>query len=137
MEEVQGSAISALFTPPLFQNTWSCVQLLCAERNALCQLDLTKPNLQRLQQNDRAMIRQICNVRPQDIVTTRSNELLVRLGIEDLDLIPKERRFQWHGHVESSSGAIKTAFDIQVDGKRGPGRPKMTWKQLTERDCRE
>ena len=24
-----------------------------------------------------------------------------------------------------------------VDGKRGPGRPKMTWKQLTERDCRE
>ena len=52
---------------------------------------LTKPNLQRLQRNDRAMIRQICNVRPQDIVTTRSNELLVRLGIEDLDLILKEK----------------------------------------------
>ena len=51
---------------------------------------LTKPNLQRLQRNDRAMIRQICNVRPQDIVTTRSNDLLVRLGIEDLDLILKE-----------------------------------------------
>ena len=32
---------------------------------------LTKRNLQRLQRNDRAMIRQICNVRPQDIVTTR------------------------------------------------------------------
>ena len=98
---------------------------------------LTKLNLQRLQQNDRAMIRQICNVRPQDIVTTRSNELLVRLGIEDLDLILKERRLRWYGHVERSSGTIKTAFDIQVDGKRGPGRPKMTWKQLTERDCRE
>ena len=93
--------------------------------------------LQRLQRNDRAMIRQICNVRPQDIVTTRSNDLLVRLGIEDLDLILKERRLRWYGHVERSSGAIKTAFDIQVDGKRGPGRPKMTWKQLTERDCRE
>ena len=98
---------------------------------------LTKPNLQRLQRNDRAMIRQICNVRPQDIVTTRSNDLLVRLGIEDLDLILKERRLRWYGHVECSSGAIKTAFDIQVHGKRGPGRPKMTWKQLTERDCRE
>ena len=96
-----------------------------------------KPNLQRLQRNDRAMIIQICNVKPQDIVTTRSNDLLVRLGIEDLDLILKERRLQWYGHVERSSGAIKTAFDIQVDGKRGPGRPKMTWKQLTERDCRE
>ena len=98
---------------------------------------LTKLNLQRLQRNDRAMIRQICNVRPQDIVTTRSNELLVRLGIEDLDLILKERRLWWYGHVECSSGAINTTFDIQIDGKRGPGRPKMTWKQLTERDCRE
>ena len=98
---------------------------------------LTKPNLQRLQRNDRAIIRQICNVRPQDIVTTRSNDLLVRLGIEVLGLILKERRLRWYGHVERSSGAIKIAFDIQVDGKRGPGRPKMTWKQLTERDCRE
>ena len=39
--------------------------------------------------------------------------------------------------MECSTGAVKTAFDIQVDGKRGPRRPKMTWKQLTERDCRE
>ena len=98
---------------------------------------LTKPNLQRLQRNDRAMIREICNVRPQDIVTTRSNGLLVRLGIEDLNLILKERRLRWYRHVECSNGAVKTAFDIQVDGKRGPGRPKMTWKHLTERDCRE
>ena len=98
---------------------------------------LTKPDLQRLQQNERAMIRQICNVRLQDIVTTRSNELLVRLGIEDLDLILKERRLRWYQHVERTYGAVKTAFDIQLDGKRGPGRPKMRWKQLTERDCRE
>ena len=39
--------------------------------------------------------------------------------------------------MECSNGAVKTAFDIQVVGKCGPGRPKMTWKQLTERDCRE
>ena len=39
--------------------------------------------------------------------------------------------------MECSNGAVKTAFDIQVNGKRGPGRPKMTWKQLKERDCRE
>ena len=97
---------------------------------------LTKPNLQCLQQNDRAMIRQICNVRPQEVVTTRSSELLAQLGIEDLDLILKERRLRWHGHVERSNGAVKTAI-VQVEAKRGPGRPKMTWKQLTEKDCRE
>ena len=141
LEEVQGSATSPLFTPPLFQNTWPCVQLLCAERNAPCQRDLAIDKAEppasaaKWQGNDQTDLQ--CNVRPQDIVTTRSNELLVRLGIEDLDLILKERRLRWYGHVECSSGAIKTAFDIQVDGKRGPGRPKMTWKQLTERDCRE
>ena len=113
----------------------SCVQ--SAMLHASKTWPLTKPNLQHLQRNDRAMIRQICNVRPQDIVTTRSNEVLVQLGIEDLDLILKERRLRWYGHVERSNGAVKTSFDVQVDGKHGPGRPKMTWKQLTERDCRE
>ena len=86
---------------------------------------------------DTKPIRQICNVKPQDTVTTRSSELLARLGIEDLDLILKERRLCWYGHVERSNGAVRTAFDMQVDGKCGPGRPKITWKQLTERDCRE
>ena len=83
------------------------------------------------------MIRQICNVKPQDTATIRSTELLARLGIEDLDLILKERKFCWYGHVERSNSAVKTAFDIQVDRKHGPGRPKMIWKQLTERYCRE
>ena len=87
--------------------------------------------------NDRAMIRQMCNVKPQDTATIRSIELLAWLGIEDLDLILKERRLRWYGHVEHSNSAVKTAFDIRVNGKRGPGRPKMTWKQRTERDQRD
>ena len=98
---------------------------------------LTKPNLQCLQRIDGAMIRQICNVKPQDTVTTRSSELLVRVCIEYLDLILKEKMLRWYGHVEHSNDAVKTAFDIQVDVKHGPGRPKMTWKQMTERKCRE
>ena len=83
------------------------------------------------------MIRQICNVKPQDTANIRSTELLARLGIEDLDLILKERRLRWYGHVGCSNSAVETAFDIQIVGKRGPWRPKMPWKQLTERDCRE
>ena len=47
LEEVQGAATSSLFTPSFFQDTWPCVQLLCAERNAPWQWDLaidkTKP----------------------------------------------------------------------------------------------
>ena len=90
-----------------------------------------------LQWNDKAIIRQICNVKPQDIVTIRSSEVLAQLGIEDLDLILKERRLPWYVLMECSKGAVKTACDIQVDGKHLPRRPKMTWKQLTERDCKE
>ena len=54
-------------------------------------------------------------------------------------IILKERWLRWYGHVERSNGALSalTAFHIQVEGKHGPGRPKMTQKQLTERDCRE
>ena len=27
--------------------------------------------------------------------------------------------------------------DIQIDGRRGAARPKLTWKKLTETDCSE
>ena len=92
---------------------------------------LTKTNLQR---NDRAMIRQICRIKPEDVATVRSHELLVKLELEDLDLILRERRLHCFGHVEHSIGAIRTACDIQIDGRWGPGRPKLTWRKLTERD---
>ena len=96
---------------------------------------LTKTNLlQRLQRNDRAMIRQICSIKPEDLATVRSSELLAKL--EDLDLILRERRLRWCGHVECSSGAIRTACDIQIAGRQG-GPTKLTWKKLTERDCPE
>ena len=98
---------------------------------------LTKTNLQRLQRNDKANIRQICSIKPEDVATVRSSEFLAKLELEDLDLILRERRLRSFGHVERSSGAIRTACDIQIDGRRGTGRPKLTLKKLTERDCRE
>ena len=52
---------------------------------------LTKTNLQRLQRNDRAMIGQICSIKPEDVATVRSSELLAKLELEDLDLILREK----------------------------------------------
>ena len=76
--------LPALSSRHLSFKTRGCMYSSCV-RSAMLHASetspLTKPNLQRLQRNDRAMIRQICNVRPQDNVTTRSIELLVRLGI--------------------------------------------------------
>ena len=76
-----------------------------------------------LQCNDRAMIRQICSIKPKDVATVRSSELLAKLQLEDLDLILRERRLRWFGHVERSSGAIRTAYDMQIDCKQGQGGP--------------
>ena len=47
---------------------------------------LTKPDLQHWQRNDRAMISQICNVKPED-VAIRSNKLLAQREIDYLDVI--------------------------------------------------
>ena len=33
--------------------------------------------------------------------------------------ILRERRLRWSGHLECSSGAIRTAYDMQIEGKRG------------------
>ena len=39
--------------------------------------------------------------------------------------------------MESSSSADRTACDKQIDGRWEAGRPKLTWKKLTEKDCRK
>ena len=56
---------------------------------------LTRTDLQRLRPNDRAMIRQICNVKPENVATVRSNELLAPLEIDDLRVILREKRLRW------------------------------------------
>ena len=55
---------------------------------------LTKQDLQRLQRNDRAMIRQICRIKPEDVAAVRLKDLLVLLEIGDLEVILSEKRLR-------------------------------------------
>ena len=73
LEEVQGATTSSHIRPSLLQDPWPCIQLLGVERHASETWPLTKTNLQ---QNDRAMIRQICSIKPDDVAMVRSSELL-------------------------------------------------------------
>ena len=52
---------------------------------------LTKPDLQHLQPNDRAMNSPICNAKPEDVATIRPNKLLAQFEIDNLDVILKEK----------------------------------------------
>ena len=72
-----------------------------------------------------------------NVARERSSELLAKLELEDFNLILSERRLRWFGHVEGSSGEVRTAHVIQIDGRWGAGRPKLTWKKLMEKDCHE
>ena len=119
----------------LFYKTCGHVHSSCMQSTMLHASEtwpLTKTNLLH---NDRAMIRQICSIKPEDLATVRSSKLLAKL--RDLDLILRERRLHWFGHLERSSGAVRTACGIQIDDRLGAGRPNLIRKKLTEKDCRE
>ena len=135
LEEVQGATTSSHIPPPLLQDPChvysSCMRSVMLHASETW--PLTKTNLQRPQRNDRAMIRQICSIKPEDVARVRSSELLAKLLLEDLDLILRERRLGWFWHVERSSGAIRTAYDMQIDGEWG-GREAQANMEETDRE---
>ena len=93
---------------------------------------LTKQNLQRLQRDDRAMIRQICNVKPQDTSTIRSHKLRAQLGIEDLDLILKEKRLRCmdtFNYWTVPSSQPMTYRLKESGGFGGPSWPGSSWQR--------
>ena len=57
-----------------------------------------------------------------------------KLEVEDLDLILRDRKIRWSGHVERSSGTFRKACDIQVEDKRvlgGPSWQVRNWPKTT------
>ena len=88
--------------------------------------------LNRLQRNDRAMIRWICNVRAKDEVS--SDSLLTKLGIQDLDVVLRTSRMRWFGHVERSTGWIAEVRKLNVVAQKRSGRPRKSWDEVLEND---
>ena len=95
----------------------SCV--LSAMLHASETWPLSKPNLQRLQRNDRAD-QTYLQCQAARHCHHRSNELLGRLGIEDLDFILKERRLHWYGRGMVQSRQPLTYRLMECMGLGGP-----------------
>ena len=93
---------------------------------------ISRDTLLRMQRNDRAMIRWICNVRLLDRVN--SNTLLSRLHLSDITDVLRQRRLRWFGHVSRSDGWIKRVTELQIDGEPISGRPKKTWREVIAND---
>ena len=88
-----------------------------------------------LQRAERAMVRIMCGVRL--LERRKSMELLSLLGIEDdiLSTVMKSR-LRWYGHVRrrEPEDGIRKVLDVEVDGRRGKGRPQLSWLQCVEKD---
>ena len=119
LEEVHGAHAVTSLTRPFAMCTALACGASCSMPVKMCPLIKTD-----LQCNYRAMIRQICCIKPENVATTDSSHLLAKLELEDIDLILRERRPRWFDKEEHSSDAVSTAFYIQVDGRWGQGSPR-------------
>ena len=125
-------------TTSLSRHVATCTALVCSETWLL-----TKPNLQFLQWYDRTMIRQICNVKLQDIFTIRSYELIVQLCIEDgphpegqkTPLVRTHEMLQQSSQVSLKytgwwkAWALETQDDMEAADREGSQRVEVTGYQ--------
>ena len=82
-----------------------------------------------LLRTDRRMLRYMAGVSWRDAV--RSAEVAARCGVRELDDVLRARRLRWFGHVErrGDGEALGRIRNLEVPGRRPPGRPKTTWKK--------
>jgi hypothetical protein len=68
-----------------------------------------------------------------------SQELLGRLGVEDIVDVMKRGGLLWFGHVErkSTEDWVKVCRDLLVGGARSKDRGKKTWQECANEDMKQ
>ena len=99
---------------------------------------IIKENEMALQQAEMRMVRRMCGVKLQDRIPSKG--LRKRLGIDDIISVLQQNRLRWHGQLgmccENKNDWVKKCMEYEVEGARPRGRPKKTWRQIVEKDCR-
>ena len=95
---------------------------------------LKQTDLDRLLRNERAMLCWMCAVKPTDVINTQ--DLRLRLGIDDLDVAFRRKRLRWFGHVQRSTSWIGRVCSLEVGGRRSRGRPRKTWCEVLRNDLK-
>ena len=85
---------------------------------------------------DRRIVRYMAVVSLRDRV--RSEEVARRCGVDEVETVMRERRLRWFGHVRrrEEDNPVRRVMDLEVDGRRPPGRPKKTWRKTVDDDMR-
>ena len=81
---------------------------------------------------DRRIMRYMAGVSLRDRV--RSEEVARRCGMDEVEAVMRERRLRWFGHVRrrEEDNPVRRVMDLEVNGRRPPGRPKKTWAGILE-----
>src|SRR5580698_10321960 len=79
----------------------------------------------------------MCGVSLRDRISAEN--LMMRLGVEEVLDVVRRGRLRWFGHVERKQECdwASTCRNIKVPGSRGRGRPKKTWWQCVKNDICE
>jgi len=95
-----------------------------------------KENELALQRAEMRMVSLMCGVKLQDRVPSKG--LRERLGLHDIISVLQQNRLQWYGHVlqKEDNYLVKKCMEYEVEGAKPRGRPKKTWREIVEKDCR-
>ena len=87
-----------------------------------------------LQRCDRSMLRYMAGISLNDRVA--SVEVARICGVKPLDIVMRENRLRWFGHVKRrrGGGVLGAAMEMEVTGTRPRGRPRKTWMKNIEED---
>ena len=82
------------------------------------------------------MVRWMCGVKLQDSVP--SKEMTERLGLDDIISVLQQNRLRWYRHVlrKEDNDWVKKCMEYEMEGARPRGRPKKTWRDIVEKDCK-
>ena len=85
-------------------------------------------DLNRLQRNERSMLRWMLNFRLINHIC--SVEMYLKLQIPTLYSALTQGRLRWYGHTVRSQPWINRIKEYQVDGHTKPGRPIKRWDDV-------
>ena len=85
---------------------------------------------------DYRMLRHMLGVRWQDRVT--NEEVLRKCSVYDIVSEVRRRRLRWFGHVRrrEDGNILRRAMEMEIPGKRPPGRPMRKWEESVKDDLK-
>ncbi|XP_063872421.1 uncharacterized protein LOC135106914 [Scylla paramamosain] len=100
-------------------------------------LPVKKVNEKRMEVTEMRMLLWMCGVAREDRFNNTRIRGTVKVG--EISKKTQEARLRWYGHVMRRDGASdeRRGVDVEVQGRRRRGRPKIRWKDCIRDDMRE